>query len=307
MNWFHRAVKLTLLISALSTWFLAPSASAQTQTPTKTTSPEPKDLDSDEGWHVAITPYIWFAGVHGTVGALDHEASVHASFGDIFNYLNIGAMATVEPRYNRIVMPFDFLWMKLSDQNALPFDEGATSVKAKMTETLITQKIGYRFVDAKKVKVDALFGFRYWHLGTSLTLQPTQMVNGFSQSANWVDGLGGGRIELGLTPKLSAVVMGDAGGGLREIGLPGCRPAGLLTQPQARFGAGISLSRGGLSPQWQCGFHLRRGHARRSWRFDHQAQVIAAYPLTHAAHKSESTIDLAPRAPIWASGIPTDC
>jgi hypothetical protein len=148
---------------------------------------------------------------------LDHEASVHASFGDIFNYLNIGAMATVDPRYNRIVMPFDFLWMKLSDQKSLPFDEGATSVKAKMTETLITQKIGYRFVDAKKVKVDALFGLRYWHVGTSFTLQPTQIANGISQSAGWVDGLGGGRIELGLTPKISAIVAGDAGGGSAKL------------------------------------------------------------------------------------------
>jgi hypothetical protein len=50
-------------------------------------------------------------------------------------------------------------------------------------------------------------------MGTSFTLQPTQIANGFSQSASWVDGLGGGRIELGLTPKLSAIVAGDAGGG----------------------------------------------------------------------------------------------
>jgi hypothetical protein len=112
------------LIPALSTWFLAPIASAQTQTPAKTTSPEPKDLDSDEGWHVGFTPYIWFAGIHGTVGALNHDASVHATFGDIFNYLNIGLMGVVEPRYNRIVMPVDFMWMKLSDNKALPFDVG---------------------------------------------------------------------------------------------------------------------------------------------------------------------------------------
>ena len=217
MKWFKRAVKLTLLIPALSTWFLAPSASAQTQTPTKTTSPEPKDLDSDEGWHVGFTPYIWFAGIHGTIGALNHEASAHASFGDIFNYFNIGLMGVVEPRYNHIVMPVDFMWMNLSDNKALPFDEGATSVKAKMTETLLTPKIGYRFVDSKKVKVDALFGFRYWHLSTSLTLQPTQIANGFSQSANWADGLGGGRIELGLTPKISAIVAGDAGGGSARL------------------------------------------------------------------------------------------
>jgi len=220
MNWLYRAVKITLLILTLSVWFLAPSVHAQTQTATagKPSSPEPKDeLDSSEGFHASVTPYIWFAGVHGTVGALDHEASVHASFGDIFNYLNIGAMATVDARYNRIVMPFDFLWMKLSDEKSVPFDEGAVSVKAKMTETLITQKIGYRFVDSQKVKVDALFGLRYWHVSTGLTLQPPQIQNGFSQSANWVDGLGGGRIQLALTPKLSAIIAGDAGGGSAKL------------------------------------------------------------------------------------------
>jgi hypothetical protein len=67
------------------------------------------------------------------------------------------------------------------------------------------------------VKVDALFGFRYWHLGTSFTLQPTQIANGFSQSASWVDGLGGGRIELELTPKLSAIIAGDASGGSAKL------------------------------------------------------------------------------------------
>lgn len=218
MNSFYRAAKATLLILACSTWFLTPSANAQS--PTSTSSPPPKDMDTDEGWHVGITPYIWFAGVHGTVGALNHEASVHASFGDIFNYLNIGVMAAAEIRYNRIVMPADFMWMKLTDQKGLPFeplanqsDEGATSVKAKMTETIFTPKIGYRFVDKKKVKVDALFGIRYWHVENSFTLQPTQSANGFSESAGWVDGLGGGKIEMGLTPKISAVILGDAGGG----------------------------------------------------------------------------------------------
>jgi hypothetical protein len=202
-------------LSAL--WLLfaihVPTALAQNQTATTPKTETP--LPSDDGWHVGITPYIWFAGVHGTVGALDHETSVHASFGDIFNYLNIGLMGLVEPRYNRIVMPVDFMWMKLSDNKALPSEEDATSVKAKMTETILTPKIGYRFVDTKKVKVDALFGFRYWHLRTSLTFQPTQDY--FSQSANWVDGLGGGRIELALTPKLSAIIGGDAGGGSARL------------------------------------------------------------------------------------------
>ncbi len=219
MNWFDRAGKATILTLALSTLFLTPNASAQAQSSTQTTAatPQPKEADNDQGWNLGITPYIWFAGIHGTVGALDHDASVHATFGDIFNYFNIGLMGVVEPRYNRIVMPVDFMWMKLSDNQALPLQDEAESVKAKLNETIITPKIGYRFVDTKKVKVDALFGFRYWHLGTTLTLQPTELQTGFSQSANWVDGLGGGRIELALTPKLSAMIAGDAGGGSARL------------------------------------------------------------------------------------------
>ncbi|MGC1417611.1 MAG: hypothetical protein WA817_20140 [Candidatus Acidiferrum sp.] len=167
---------------------------------------------SDEGWHFGIAPYLWFAGVHGTVGALGHEASVHADFSDIFSYFNIGLMFALEPRYNRIVMPFDFMWMKLSDDKALPFDVGPTSVKAKINQVMLAQKIGYRVIDSEKLKVDGLAGFRYWYMGTTLTLQP-QVANGFYASANWVDAVGGARIQAMLSPKVTLTVLGDAGGG----------------------------------------------------------------------------------------------
>ena len=112
----------------------------------------------------------------------------------------------------RVVMPIDFLWMKLSDNQGLPLNEaGVNSIKAKMTETILTPKIGYRIADGKKVKVDALFGARYWHVSTTLTLQP-QIANGLSDSANWADAVAGGRIQFALTPKASAMIFGDAGG-----------------------------------------------------------------------------------------------
>lgn len=167
---------------------------------------------SDEGWHFVIAPYLWFAGLHGTVGARGHEASMHASFGDIFSYLNIGLMFALEPRYNRIVMPFDFMWMKLSDDKALPFEVGPTSVKVEIKQLMLAQKIGYRVIDSEKFKVDGLAGFRYWHMGTTLTLQP-QIASGFYQSANWADAVGGARIQVMLSPKIALTVLGDAGGG----------------------------------------------------------------------------------------------
>jgi hypothetical protein len=213
MNWYRKPARTVIFTLALGALFFLPRAHAQTQPGASIASPEPKETNADDGLHVDITPYIWFAGMHGTTGVLDHDASVHATFGDIFNYLNIGAMGDMEVRYNRVIMPLDFIWMKLSDNRALPVNDVAQSIKAKMTETVLTPKIGYRVADGKRVKVDALFGIRYWHLSSDLTLQPVQVAGGFSQSANWVDAVAGGRVIAALTPKAFVTIGGDAGGG----------------------------------------------------------------------------------------------
>jgi hypothetical protein len=176
--------------------------------PPQSTQPKP----SEQGWHVSFSPYLWFAGVHGTVGALGHDASVHASFRDLFSYLNIGLMFTAEPRYNRIVMPIDFMWMKLSDDKALPFGMGSTSIKVKVNQDILTQNIGYRVIEGQKFKVDGLAGVRYWHAGNTVTLQP-QIGNGFYASANWVDAVGGATIRAMPSPKVVLTIAGDAGGG----------------------------------------------------------------------------------------------
>lgn len=193
--------------------FSASIAWAQDQTKSAPTPKVEDQSPSNDGWHITLAPYIWFSGLNGTTGFLGHDASVHASFGDIFSYLNLGAMVTTEVRYNRVIMPVDFIWMKLSDNNALPIEDETTSIKAEMRETVLTPKIGYRVADGKRIKVDALFGFRYWHMTTDLDLQPVQAEGGFSRSANWVDAVAGARIEAALTPKAFIVVAGDAGGG----------------------------------------------------------------------------------------------
>jgi hypothetical protein len=198
----------------------SPWASPRADSPTPTPLPAGQNSaasDDDprtaDGWHVAITPFIWFAGVHGSTGAFGHDASVHASFSDIFKYFNIGAMGALEPRYNRIVMPIDFLWMKLSDDKSLPIEDQALSIKAKMTETILTGKVGYRFLDGEKLKADVLIGFRYWHLSNNISLQPTRPLGGFSASDSWVDEIAGMRFGYQFTPKLGIGILGDAGGG----------------------------------------------------------------------------------------------
>jgi len=133
---------------------------------------------NDNNWHVGITPYLWFTGVHGTVGALNRAVGFHASIGDILSKFNIGFMGAVEARRKRILLPLDFMWIKLSDDKGIPLSPfpSITSIKVKVTQTVLTPKAGYRVVDHKKLKADGYVGLRYWHLGLNLSLQPSGLL-----------------------------------------------------------------------------------------------------------------------------------
>jgi hypothetical protein len=82
---------LLTLILAVAAFATAQMPAVEGTSQSGGTAPSPTTTASpDDGWHVGVTPYIWFAGVHGTAGALGFQTSVHATFGDIFNYLNNG-------------------------------------------------------------------------------------------------------------------------------------------------------------------------------------------------------------------------
>lgn len=163
-------------------------------------------------WHFAVSPYLWFPGVHGTVGARGHEASIHVSPGDLLSHFRFGLMGLVDTRYKRIVMPVDVMWIRLGANNALPLTDEAVNAKVTGSEFILTPKIGYRLVDSQIVKIDALTGFRYWYFGESLRLSTSDTSVKFSGSQNWVDPLVGGRILANLSPKVSVSIGGDVGG-----------------------------------------------------------------------------------------------
>ena len=197
MRRYGKSVLTIFAVLTLTTFVFLPQAGAQTP--------------ADDGWHLEIRPYLWLAGIHGTVGALGNEASVHAGFDDIFSNLNIGLMSAVETRYKRIVMPVDFIWLSLSDEKAAPGGFILTSIKADLTQVILAPRVGYRIVDSGKIKLDALTGFRYWHMGTTLTPQPGGPAP--SESANWFDALAGAKLHVELAPKLQVIALGDIGGG----------------------------------------------------------------------------------------------
>ena len=168
--------------------------------------------ESSKGWHMDATPYLWFAAIHGTTGVRGHEANIDASVSDVLSNLNLGFMGASMIRHNRLLLPMDFMWVKLTDEKGLPFEQGPTSVKGEFRQTIFTPGVGYRFMDREFIKMDAYGAVRYWHLNSSLNLNPSTF-GGFSQTSNWVDGLGGLRIEGRLNKVISFTLAGDAGAG----------------------------------------------------------------------------------------------
>jgi len=182
---------------------------AQAQAPNPTPS---KAIGDDSNWHIAAAPYLWFPGMHGTVGAAGRELSVHASATEILSNFRFGLMGAVEFRRKRLVLPVDAIWVRLEDDKPLPLEEMVTTAKFKAQQIILTPKIGVRVIDEQRVKIDALTGFRYWHLAESLTFKPSALGLSFSNSQNWVDPLVGGRIQLALAHKVAVNVLGDVGG-----------------------------------------------------------------------------------------------
>jgi hypothetical protein len=169
----------------------AEGAQAQSQIPSSATTPV--SSADDKGWHADLSPYLWFAGTQGTVGALGRDASVHASASDLLSHFNFGILGAAEIRHNRFLLTGDLLWIRLSDSKALPFPGlSATSVDVRVGQLVWTSKIGYRLVDHKRFKADANVGVRYWHLGQKLNFNPSILGLSVNPSQSWADIVVGG-------------------------------------------------------------------------------------------------------------------
>ncbi len=201
-------------------------------------SQAPASVDDDDKWHFVGLSYLWFPGMHGTVGARGYDTSVHVSAVDILKNFNIGIMGAFEADHKRWGLPFDYVWVKLRDKQALvnfPDYTGQATIK----EGMFTPKVTYLVVDGQKVKVRGTLGMRIWHMGENLALIPPDSPTlSVGTSQNWVDVVAGGNFLIPLTPKISAMILGDAGAGGANVDY---QVGGLLNyqiKPKWGIGAG---------------------------------------------------------------------
>jgi len=169
----------------------------------------------NDKWHASISPYLWMAGMNGTVGFGGHEVRIDQSFGDILGNLKFGVMALSEVRRGRIAFLMDVMYIRLSDQTAIPIEglPAALNVKSSLYTFTLTPYFSYRILGNRRGSIDFLTGGRYYHVNPSITADTGTTRLSFSTANNWADFVEGGRFVLNLTPRIGAFFIGDAGGG----------------------------------------------------------------------------------------------
>jgi hypothetical protein len=179
-------------------------------------APKPLPTFSEESdWHIDWVPaYLWFTGLKGTVGAGGYQVPVDATFGDIFSQLNIGLMTVSDVRRKRIGLLTDLFYISLSsNQQSTPIGVSYSGFNANSKTFFLDPEAYFRVLDGDVLSVDALAGFRYWHLNNNMQLFPAALPGAtIGQTQDWVDPLLGARFRLNMRKGLFATLKGDAGG-----------------------------------------------------------------------------------------------
>lgn len=171
----------------------------------------------DSPWSVSITPYVWVAGISGTVtGPIPNAPPLEASadFGDVLTKLNkIPVMLAGEVRYGDFGITADI--MAISVKSSVKTDGRLYSGGNVKVGQIIGSALGtYRAVETDAHMLDVGIGFRAFSLSTDFTLDGALFPSlSFEPDMNWVNAIVGARYRYRFTPEWSVSLYGDIGGG----------------------------------------------------------------------------------------------
>ena len=170
----------------------------------------------------AVTPYLWGAGIDGTVSVKGHQADISKPFDEIIKDLDLAAMVNFQVRKGRFGAYTDVLFLGMSDTASVVSPAGATLAEVSASIDQWQVDFGASWAVAqwgaagadKKGAVDLLLGGRYWNFATKLKSESPYFAGEreVKTTQDWIDPIVGVRFAVDLTPKLQVVGRGDVGG-----------------------------------------------------------------------------------------------
>ncbi|YCI06304.1 hypothetical protein M1D34_30300 (plasmid) [Ensifer sp. D2-11] len=182
-------------------------------------TPELQQTTTDSGWTFSFAPYFWAAGLSGDVAQFGLPAvDVDASFSDIFDNLEFGAMAIGEARSGPYSIFADVMYTKISGQAGTPRGVLATDVELTSETFAGLLGAGYSVFESATARLDVVGGLRVWSVESQLSFSGG-LFDGRSRSddATWVDGLAGFRGTYSLTPEIYLTGWGLVGAGGADL------------------------------------------------------------------------------------------
>jgi len=169
---------------------------------------------NDDRWHFGFAPYFYLTGISGTVGARGRQLNLDASFGNVWENLDVGLMGTFEARKNRFVFLNDLIWVKLSQQRNTPGPLFSTA-KVGINLFILDPEAGYRVLRSDRGSLDILGGLRIWSVETNVNVT-TGLLAGFdvSERKTWAAPVIGLRGLIRLSSKFYFTSKFDIGGGI---------------------------------------------------------------------------------------------
>lgn len=164
----------------------------------------------------SVTPYLWIAGVSGTLGTtIPGTASqrVEADFGDVLSHLNgIPVMLAGEVRHGRLGLLGDL--MALSVEAGISGQGNAFSAgEARLRQVIGSVLVAWRVVEQGPVALDLGVGFRAFGISTRFTLEPGALPGQqVERDATWVNPIVAFRYRHDLSAGWGATLYGDVGG-----------------------------------------------------------------------------------------------
>ena len=178
----------------LLSWLLLPSAA----------------FAQDDAWRVSVVPYVWGASLEGDarLGPLP-SVSVHKSFSDTLEHLDMAAMAIIDLRRGRWGLLSDLTWVDTSETARVP----RVGLDAHLQTRVVTGSLmgQYRFIDDPIFRMDAIAGARYWQLRGEVDVPA--LGRDAAVSRDWVDPVLGVRMAWAFTERQGVTVwaLGSAG------------------------------------------------------------------------------------------------
>ncbi|MBN8929573.1 MAG: hypothetical protein J0H19_23490 [Rhodospirillales bacterium] len=168
-------------------------------------------------WHFDLTPYLWVAGVTGSVSTKLSRVptqTVSADFGDVLTHLNaIPVMGALEVRNGRYGLLTDLIAISVKTDistKGVLYSGGS----AQLTQFVGTAIGAYRVLSDADQTLDMGVGVRAIGLSTEFTLNGN-LLGGRTASpgASWANVIGAIRYRYSFSPDWSVTAYGDVGGG----------------------------------------------------------------------------------------------